>query len=215
MTAFQRTARGGFSALALAASVTLGACAGGGGLGSVGDILGGVLGGGAAQGQQVTGTVRSVDTRSQQLSLEQSNGQTVSIGFDANTQVIYQNQRYQVTSLEYGDQIGARVRQAQNGGYYTDSVWVRQPVQGSTNTGGGTASGSTNVQSLQGVVRQVDRNNGLFTMDTGNGVQLTVSMPYRPSSQDATRFNNLRSGDSVRLYGVFLNNSRVELRQFY
>jgi hypothetical protein len=29
------------------------------------------------------------------------------------------------------------------------------------------------------------------------------------------RFNNLRIGDFVRFYGVFLNNNRVELRNFY
>jgi hypothetical protein len=213
MTTIQRAARSGVAALALVGSVTLGACAGGGGLGSVGDILGGVLGGGAGGAQQVSGTIRNVDTRNQSLQLQQSNGQNVDLRFDNNTTVIYENRRYAVTSLEYGDQVQARVLNS-NGAYYTDTVWVRQPVQGSTTTGS-TGTSSTNVQSLTGVVRQVDRNNGLFTMDTGNGVQLTVSMPYRPSSSDETRFNNLRSGDSVRFYGVFLNNSRVELRQFY
>jgi hypothetical protein len=42
-----------------------------------------------------------------------------------------------------------------------------------------------------------------------------VSMPYNPRQSDVNRFNNLRVGDQVRFYGVFLNNSRVELRQFY
>jgi hypothetical protein len=55
----------------------------------------------------------------------------------------------------------------------------------------------------------------LFTIDIGNYQTLTVSMPYNPSTADQTRFQNLRAGDSVRLYGVFLNNSRVELRRFY
>jgi hypothetical protein len=32
---------------------------------------------------------------------------------------------------------------------------------------------------------------------------------------DLNTFQNLRVGDRVRLYGVFINNSRVELRQFY
>jgi hypothetical protein len=40
-------------------------------------------------------------------------------------------------------------------------------------------------------------------------------MPYNPNRADVDRFNSLRSGDYVRLYGVFLNESRVELRQFY
>jgi hypothetical protein len=116
---------------------------------------------------------------------------------------------YSVTSLESGDQVSARVQQLQNGGYYTDSVVVTQPVSGSTNTGG-----SANVQQLQGTVRQIDRTNGLFTIDAGGSATLTVSLPYNANSADVNRFNALRTGDYVRFYGVYLSNTRVELRQF-
>src|SRR5689334_4271100 len=57
------------AALALAAT----ACSSTGGLGS---ILGGVLG---QQGNQVSGTVQGLDTRNQQIGLQQSNGQTVAL----------------------------------------------------------------------------------------------------------------------------------------
>jgi len=181
----------------------LGACSS---LGSLGNVLGSVLGTG---GSQVAGTIRGVDTQNQQISLQSSDGQNVALQFDNQTKVVYQNRNYPVTSLEYGDQVSARVQQTQNGGYYTDSVVVTQPAAGS-----GTTTGSGNVQSLQGTVRQVDRNNGLFTVDTGNNTILTVSLPYNASSTDVNRFNSLRSGDYVRFYGVFVNNSRVELRQF-
>jgi hypothetical protein len=40
-------------------------------------------------------------------------------------------------------------------------------------------------------------------------------MPYSPSRADQNRFQNLRQGDYVRIAGVYLNNTRVELRQFY
>ena len=63
-------------------------------------------------------------------------------------------------------------------------------------------------------MRQLDFQNGLFTLSTG-GTTLTVSLPYNVSRADQNRFQNLRAGETVRLYGVFLNNSRVELRQFY
>ena len=142
----------------------LGACSS---LGSLGNVLGSVLGGG---GNQVAGTVRGVDTRSQQISLE-AQGQTVALQYDNQTRVVYQNQTYSVTSLENGDQVNAHVQQLQNGGYYTDSVVVTQPVSGS-----GTTSNS-NVQTLQGTVRQVDRSNGWFTVDVGTGTTVTVSLP--------------------------------------
>ena len=196
-------------AVAIVAALTLStACAQLGGLGSV-------LGG-ASQPQtgQVSGTVQGVDTRSQQIVLQATNGQQVALLYDANTQVTYQNRNYAVANLERGDQITARIQQSQNGGYYTDLVQVDQSVQ---NSGGVyTSNGSVeNVQSLQGTVRQVDRQNGVFTLDVGNYNTLTVSLPYRPSQADLQRFQTLRSGDQVRLYGVYLNQTRVELRRFY
>ena len=176
--------------------------------GQLGEILGSVLGGG---GGQVAGTVRGVDTRAQQISLQQANGQTVALGFDTQTRVVYQNRTYSVTSLENGDQVNARVQQLQDGSYYTDSVQVTQPVAGSgTNTG---TTGET-VQLLRGTVGQIDRTNGLFTLSMSSNVVVTVSLPYNTSTADRTRFQNLRVGDTVQLYGVYLSNTRVELRQF-
>ena len=190
-------------AVAALAAATLAACSS---LGNVGDILGGVLGGGASM---MAGVVRGVNAQQQQISLQDQSGQTVALQYDNQTRVVYNNQTYPVTALDPGDQVNARVQQLQNGGYYTDSIVVVQPVSGGTGT---PASGT--VQSLQGTVRQVDYQNGLFTLDAGNGVVLTVAMPYNASSTDRSRFNALRSGDYVSFYGVYVSNSRVELRQF-
>jgi hypothetical protein len=205
----RRAMRQSAAALALAAASALVGCSSGGGLGNV---LGSVLGGGAQQPSQVSGTIAGVDTRNQQIVLQQSNGQSVALLFDQQTQVTFQNQRYAVTSLERGDQITARIQSTNNGGYYTDLVQVDQPVAGSVTA---STNGTANVQALQGYVRQVDRQNGLFAIDASNGVTLTVSLPYNVNRTDLNRFQNLRVGDQVRFYGVFLNNSRVELRQFY
>lgn len=203
---FQERIRAGAAAIAVVASAACSSAA------NIGEILGGVLGGGgAAQSGQVAGTIAGVNTQSQQIGLTTQDGQTVGLLFDQNTRVVYQNQLYPVTALERGDEVVVRVQSTQDGGYYTDSVFVTRSV-----TSGGSAGGSSaNVQALQGTVRQIDRTNGLFALETGNGVMLTVSMPYNVTTADANRFRNLRTGEHVRLYGVYLNNSRVELRQFY
>ena len=201
MTVLQRAARTTVVALTLIATS---ACANSG----LGNILGSVLGGGG--GNELAGTIQGVDTRNQQIGIIQSNGQTVGVRYDNNTRVIYQNQNYPVTALENGDQVVARIQDSGNGSYYTDSIQVTQSAQ---NSGSGTGSGS--VQSFQGTVRQVDIQNGLFTIDGGTGYVVTVSMPYNPTRSDLNRFQNLRQGDSVRFYGVALNNTRIELRQFY
>jgi hypothetical protein len=191
--------------LGMAAIATVAACANNGGLGNV---LGGILG---TQPAEVGATVQSVDTRSQLISLTQSNGQSIGVSYDNRTKVVYQNQLYPVTSLEYGDQVYARLQDNGNNGYYTDSIFVSQPVNASTNRG----TVPTTVQSLQGTVQRIDRNNGSFTVDAGGGAQLVVTLQYRANSADVNRFNNLRVGDYVRFGGVYLNNNRVELRQFY
>jgi hypothetical protein len=218
MTIFQSTRR---TAAALALVALSSACSQ---LGQIGSVLGGAT---QPQASQLSGTVQGVDTRSQQIVIQATNGQQVALLFDQQTQVTYQNRSYAVTNLERGDRITARIQQTQNGGYYTDLVQVDQSVQSSTSNGdivpsrvnggygNGNGTGSGTVQSLQGTVRQVDRQNGLFSVDIGNYNTLTVALPYNPSQADLNRFQTLRVGEAVRFYGVFLNNSRVELRRFY
>ena len=191
-------------AVIAAATATATACANSGGLGN---ILGGVLG---TQPTQVGATVQTVDTRSQVITVTQSNGQNIPLYYDSRTKVVYQNQQYPVTSLEYGDQVVARLQDNGNNSYYTDSIYVTQPVSSSR-----TGTTPSNVQSLQGTVQRIDRNSGSFVIDAGGGAQLTVALQYRANSADVNRFNSLRVGDYVRFGGVYLNNNRVELRQFY
>jgi hypothetical protein len=199
MTKLQRVARSGAFGLAI---VAFSACSS---LGGLGNVLGGVLGGG---GQQIQGTVLAVDTRSQYIALQQSDGQTVSLAYDNNTRVSFNNQNYSVTSLQRGDQVTANVQQSQNGAYYTNAVQVDRSVNGTNGSVGG------NVQSFQGTVRQVDYQNGWFTVDTNNG-RYTVSMPYNARTNDVNTFRSLRNGQNVRFYGVYQNNANVQLQQFY
>lgn len=195
----QLTAIGRAAAVCLVAATT--AC------GSLGNVLGGVLGSPQSNGGQVSGRIAGVDQRAQQIAIQASDGQTVTLRYDNQTAVVYQNQNYPVTALERGDQVTARVQNTNSGEYYTDLVQVDQSV---SSTGG--ASG--NVQSFQGTVGQVDQSNGAFRLD-GSNASVVVTLPYNVRQSDLNTFRQLRVGDRVRLYGVILNNSRVELRQFY
>ncbi len=200
----RKISRFGATALFVA---SMGACSSTGGLGSIlGSVLGGV-GGGGGGGSQVSGTVQNVDTRNQQVVIAQSNGQQVALSFDNSTNVVFNNQNYQITSLERGDQVTARVQQLQNGGYYTDLIQVDRSASG--NGGLGTQS------SFEGTVRQVNVQSGWFIMDTRNSGRITVTMPYNARSNDVTRFQNLRVGDYARIYGTQVNSGQVQLTQFY
>ena len=192
---------------AAALLVSASACSSAGGLGS---ILGSVLGAGSgSQSQnQVSGYIQGVDTRNRQIGIQQSNGQTLVVAYDNQTQVVYNNQSFPVTSLENGDQVTLRVQPLQNGGYYTDVVQVDRSVSSNSTIQSG------NVQLLQGTVRQVDQSSGLFVLDANNGTRVTVQLGQQLSRNDLNRFRSLRQGDFARFYGVYLNASRVELRQF-
>jgi len=200
VTIRQWSLRSGAGTLGL---VALGACAGLGGLGGVG----GGMGSPQYQSDQVSGIVLGVDPRARQIGLQLRDGQTVMLDYDGQTQVVYLNRSYAVTALERGDQVTARI-QAFGNAYYTDLVRVDQSV---SSAGGGWGS----VQALQGTVRQVDRSNGLFTLDVNNRVRVLVSLPPTLRRSDVYTFQRLRPGDFVRLYGVFVANSRVELQRFY
>jgi hypothetical protein len=187
--------------------ISASACSSAGGLGSIlGSVLGGA--GGQSSSNQVSGYIQGVDTRNRQIGIQMSNGQTVAVAYDNQTQVLYQNQNYPVTSLENGDQVTARIQQLQNGGYYTDVVQVDRSVSGPSTVQSG------NVQLLTGTVRQVDQQNGLFLIDMQNGGRVTVQLTSQLNRADLDRFRNLRAGDWTRFYGVYLSNNRVELRQF-
>jgi hypothetical protein len=201
MTVLERATR---SALAGLAVIAMGACANS----QLGNVLGSVLGGGGSN--QLAGTIQGVNTQSRQVGITQSNGQTIGVGYDNQTVVIYQNQNYPVTSLEMGDQVIASIRDAGNGSYYADTIQVTQSVQN-----GQSSNGSQSVQSFQGTVRQIDSQNGLFTINNGAGYEITVSMPFNPRQQDVDYFRRLARGQTVRFYGVALNSQRIELRQFY
>ena len=199
MQAFRR------AALAATMALSLGACRSGS---EIAEVLAGGLGGGGAQ-NQLSGTVASVDTRNQVLVLQNESGQQAQIRFDQQTQVVYQNQTYAVTNLERGDVVTARIKQLEDGSYYTDLVQVDRSVS----TSGGAVS-NDNVRAYQGTVGQIDRTNGLFVLTSGSS-SITVSLPYNVSRTDQNTFANLRTGDTVRFYGVMISNSRIELRQFY
>jgi hypothetical protein len=188
----------------MAIMLALTACAGAGGLG---DILGGVLGQQGGQ-NQVAGTIVGVDTRAQQIGVQLSNGQQVALGYDNQTKVVYQDQYYNVTALERGDQVTARVQSSGNA-YYTDLVQVDRSVSST----GGTVS--RDLVALEGTVRQVDRTNGWFLVENRNGGTVTVSMPYNVSRADDDRFQRLRVGNVVRTYVVPISSTRAEFRQFY
>lgn len=190
-------------------------------LGTLGNVLGGVMQPGVGSGNaQVSGTVRYVDTQRQMLQITTSNGQTGNVYFDNRTQVVYQQQSYPVTALEQGDQVQLQLQQDQQGNYYTNYIMVTRSVQdsGGYNSGGynntGTYGGYNNVSQVEGRVGWIDYQRGQFSLVT-TGRTYTVMMPYNSSAADANTFRNLRQNSYVRLQGQMVSNTEIQLTRFY
>lgn len=176
------------------------------------------LGGyGSPAGNDLIGEVSHIDTRARQIELRTDAGRTLSVGYDNNTRVTYQQRDYAVSNLEPGDYVAMRAQQDRDGRYLTDLITVRESVQdrGGYGSRSGSGSGSTGrLDRLEGRVEYVDSRRGTFEVRDRNNRIVIVSLPYSPPRTVSDRFNRLREGDSVRVEGRFLNQDRLELENF-
>jgi hypothetical protein len=108
-------------------ALTLSGC----GSSGIGDVLGGVLGGGQPTGESgvVVAEVRAVDTRDQTIRIRTDEGQTADVRYDSRTTVVYRDRNYDVDALEAGDLVRMEVTRTAQNEYYTDQIEVEQSVQ--------------------------------------------------------------------------------------
>ncbi|HUG39276.1 MAG TPA: hypothetical protein VMM12_02265 [Longimicrobiales bacterium] len=191
---------------ALALALATGACSGGG----LADVLGGVLGGGGGQAQSGTVTVEIQELREQQqqIIVRTEDGQTGPILYDANTQVVYNNETYPVRALEYGDIVDMRVQQVQRG-YYTDLIQVRTPVQ--ERQGGTRQSPAPDVYRVEGTIGQIDLSRSVFTLNMTQGGTVSVQLPSNATTSMRDRLRDYRAGDYVRVEIRPLSQESAEL----
>lgn len=110
----------------LALGAALVAASGCSNLGSIGNILGSVLGGQGAQQQrqQIDAEIQQVDANGGRLYVRTQDGQQGTIRVDSRTQVVYNNQQYPVTALERGDVVRIQLQQTQNNELYATRIDV-------------------------------------------------------------------------------------------
>jgi hypothetical protein len=194
------------AALRTSAAVLLLVASGCAGLGTWGDVLAGEVFGGA----NVTGEVRGVDTRRQEIQVRTDRNRDERVRYDDRTQVIHGGRRYAVRDLERGDRVRMRVVDKRSGRMYATVVQVEQSVRdrGSSNPS------QARVERFEGTVARIDTGRGWFELQQARGGTVQVTLPYEPSRAVRDRFRRLRSGERVRIEGEVLNRSRVEIRRF-
>lgn len=119
----------------LTAALVLAACGSSNPLGDLGGIFGSPN---PQTTSAVTGVVSGIDTNARRIDLNvtyvnnlrpSASQSTGSIYYDQNTRVVYQNQNYNVTDLERGDEVSVQGYN-NNGQYLAQTITVTRNVRG-------------------------------------------------------------------------------------
>jgi translation initiation factor IF-1 len=192
--------------VAATATLTLAGCAGG--LGVLGDIL--TAPGPDGQAGTATVEVQEVREATREIIVRTQGGQQGPVLYDENTQVIYQDQRYPVRALEWGDIVDMRIHQVQRG-YYTDLIQVRTPAQ--ERQGGTRASPEPNVYRVEGTIGAIDGAQGSFTLQMTQGGTIQVLIPAEQTAA-RERLRDHLPGDYVRVEVRPIDQERAQLVRF-
>jgi hypothetical protein len=172
------------------------------------DTLADVIGGpGGVRGNQVRGEIERIDQRRREMDIRSETNSETRVHFDTNTEFLYRNRDYPVTSLQGGDRVMVRVERRNQGQLYAQQVVVEEL----SDTPNGPGQGR--VEQFEGRVGSVDSDRGRFTLQASR-TTYTVTLAYNASRATVDRLNRLRTGESVRIEGELLNNGRVELHRF-
>jgi exosome complex RNA-binding protein Csl4 len=173
----------------------------------------GDLGNYGSLGTDLIGEVENVDTRAREIELRTDSGRTSVVRYDDRTQVIYQQRNYSVANLEPGDYVAARVQRDRDGRDFADTITVRESVQ---ERGGSRSSGRGNrrLDRAEGTIENIDPRRGTFEMRDSRDHLILVSVPFNAPRSVIDKFNNLRTGDHVRVEGRAVGADHFDLESF-
>lgn len=157
-------------------------------------------------GSTVQGVVRYVEPTRRTIEIDRGgyNSQLMTLQYEANTPVTYNNQQYRVENLERGDEVEITVRDLGGGRLVAQDIRVIRSV-----SGGGT-TGSTMGQTMRGTVRYVDTSRRTIELEgvswvqrfnpgTGSGAVIQYDTNTTVEYQGRTNYSpaNLERGDVV------------------
>ena len=131
-------------------------------------------------GSAIRGTVRYIDTSRRTIEVDRGNGSVMTVDYDVNTPVSYNNQTYRVADLERGDEIDIQVRDLGSGRYVAQQINVVRNVSSGSGVYG---SGTTSTQSatVRGTVRYVDTSRRTLELESAS---------WRSNFNSGTGMNN-------------------------
>jgi len=151
-----------------------------------------------AANAEFIGTVEEVDHNRQELYLRTEGGQSQIVTYNDRTQVIVDDQETLATGIRRGDIIAVRIRGTADGRVLADSIRLRE-------------RGNARDTTIEGTVEEVHRDRAVIELRTGSGALTTVYLPRNSAERTEEEFSQFRTGDFVRLRGIFLGENRFEL----
>lgn len=121
-----------------------------------------------AYGSNIRGTVRYIDTSRRTIEVDRGNGSVMTVDYDVNTPVSYNNQSYRVADLERGDEIEIQVRDLGNNRYVAQNIYVTRNVSSGSGSiyDGGTSSQQS--ATIRGTVRRVDTSRRTIELESAS-----------------------------------------------
>lgn len=146
---------------------------------------------------EIIGRVQELDHSRRELYIRTEGGQSQVVTYTNGTRVAAAKKEISTSDLGRGDVIEVRMRGTADGRAVADSIFVRE--RGDRNA------------TIEGTVERVLSHRRVIELRTASGVLTSVYVPQDAPETVGNEFKQLRSGDFVRLQGIFLGENRFEL----
>ncbi len=146
---------------------------------------------------EIIGRVQELDHSRRELYIRTEGGQSQVVTYTNRTRVAADGKEISTSDLGRGDVIEVRMRGTADGRAVADSILVRE--RGDRNA------------TIEGTVERVLSNRRVIELRTASGALTSVYVPQDFPETVENEFKQLRSGDFVRLQGIFLGENRFEL----
>lgn len=143
------------------------------------------------------GTIEELDHSRRELYLRTQGGQSQIITYTNRTRVGSEGKKISPSELGRGDMIEVRMHGTTDGRAVADSIRMRE-------RGGGNSI-------IEGTIERVLSDRRIIELRTFSGALNSVYVPQNSPELVEDEFSRLRSGDSVRLEGIFFGENRFEL----
>jgi hypothetical protein len=124
-------------------------------------------------GSVLTGTVRSIDTNRQTITVDPGYGSYVTVNYGTNTPVYFNGRTYAPRDLEIGDQISVRVNNGGTSSVGAQDITVTRSISGGNNNSNNGTYGTPSTgqfSTVRGTVRFVDTVNRTIQLDSTSWV---------------------------------------------